>query len=78
MKTTLPMKAGRFSAAMLGAVGRNTTAVERAFQLAKSGRYATVVEIRRTLNLEGYSTHQVTGSTLQRQLRALIQAAREK
>ena len=52
------------------------TALERAFELAKSGDYETVSDIRKKLNSEGYSADQVSGRTLQRQLRELIEAAR--
>jgi hypothetical protein len=56
----------------------NVTALERAFQLASSGEYHSVSEIRRRLKLEGYSSHQITGPELQRQLRALLARAEPK
>ena len=49
------------------------SALERAFQLARSGRYATLDHIKRRLKAEGYSTEQITGGVLSKQLRALIQ-----
>jgi hypothetical protein len=52
------------------------TAMERAFQLAKSGVYASVPDIKRRLNAEGFSVAQITGRVLFMQLNALIQAAR--
>jgi hypothetical protein len=52
--------------------------IERAFSLARSGTYACVPEIRRKLKAEGYSDSVITGRTLQRQLLALIAAAREQ
>jgi hypothetical protein len=52
------------------------TALERAFALAKSGKYTTVPEIRKRLVQEGYSVAQITGVALSKQLRALIRAAR--
>jgi hypothetical protein len=52
------------------------TALERAFQLARSGRPSTIDEIKRTLNSEGYVTEQLSGKALRNQLRALILAAR--
>ena len=54
------------------------TALERAFQLAKSGSCASIAEIKSRLRAEGYSVTQVTGRTLSAQLSALIQAARPK
>src|SRR5450755_4485738 len=51
------------------------TALERAFQLAKSGLPKSMDDIRRQLAKEHYSTGQITGNTLKRQLLALIQKA---
>jgi hypothetical protein len=51
------------------------TAIERAFQLAKSGDCASVHKIRKRLKTEGYSVAQITGGVLLRQLNALIKAA---
>ena len=51
------------------------TALERAFQLAKSGDYAAVSDIKRRLIQEGYSVAQITGGVLSKQLGALIRAA---
>ena len=50
------------------------TALERAFQLAKSGDYKSVSDIKKRLR-EGYSVAQVTGRVLSKQLDALIKAA---
>jgi hypothetical protein len=55
----------------------NTTALERAFQLAKSGNVATVDALRRQLKAEGYLDFKVTGKALTTQLRALIQASQK-
>ena len=52
------------------------TALERAFQLARSGDYASVVDIKKQLSTEGYSANQVTGATLMKQLLTLIKEAR--
>lgn len=52
------------------------TPLERAFQLAESGSCASVSEIKKRLNAEGYSAAQVTGRVLARQLDTLIKAAR--
>jgi hypothetical protein len=54
---------------------QNATALERAFQLAKSGNFATIDAIKRQLRAEGYLVATVTGTTLSKQLRALIQAS---
>lgn len=61
------------------ALGMNidTTAIERAFELARSGRYETCSEIKQVLVREGYSNAQITGPTLMRQLRELINSARQ-
>jgi hypothetical protein len=48
------------------------TALERAFQLAKSGSYASLEHIKKRLKAERYSTEQITGGALSKQLRALI------
>jgi pimeloyl-ACP methyl ester carboxylesterase len=50
--------------------------VERAFQLAGSGRYASVPDIKKQMMAEGYSVAQITGGALLKQLLALITAAR--
>lgn len=52
--------------------------IERAFQLAKSGRYATVGDIRKQLDREQYAStaSYVRGGALLGQLRALIAASR--
>jgi hypothetical protein len=55
----------------------NKTAIERAFELAKSGRLASIDELRRALKSEGYFTHHLTGPSLLGQLRKLIQDSRE-
>ena len=50
----------------------NVSAVERAFQLAKTGRYPTVQDIKQHLKKEGYLPHYIEGRTLSRQLREII------
>jgi hypothetical protein len=54
------------------------TALERASQLAQSGDYVSVPDIKKQLSAEGYSAPQVAGRTLAKQLLALIREAREK
>ncbi len=51
------------------------TALERAFQLAKSGQVATVTELKTTLKREGFDALQLEGASLMRQLRGLIEVA---
>jgi hypothetical protein len=52
------------------------TALERAFQLARSGQVSTITEIVGSLRRDGYSTNQIDGPALKRQLRNLITVAR--
>ena len=52
----------------------NKTALERAFELARSGRYDTSHAIKTAVSAEGYSVTQITGRTLMKQLREIIQA----
>ena len=52
------------------------TALERAFELARSGDCRSTDDIRKRLNAEGYSGQQVTGPTLLRQLREICAASR--
>ncbi len=54
----------------------NISALERAFSLAKSGKFDTVVGIKRQLQAEGYSANQISGPSLLKQLRGLIEAAK--
>lgn len=53
----------------------NKSAVERSFELARSGRFATTQSIIVRLRREGHSEGQVIGPTLLKQLRALISEA---
>jgi len=52
------------------------TALERAFQLAKSGQVSDLSEIRKALDREGYSGNQIEGPVLKRQLADIIKSAR--
>ena len=52
------------------------SALERSFQLARSGRIATVDDIKKQLRQEGYVvSSEYDGSSLRSQLRNLIKAA---
>ena len=62
---------------MLAGMDPNKTALERAFELAASGKYSKVYEVRRALRAEGYPDEALTGPTLVAQLRALIARAKE-
>jgi hypothetical protein len=53
------------------------TTLERAFQMAQSGQYSSVGEIKKQLMVEGFSVSQVTGRVLLRQLNDLIKAAQQ-
>ncbi len=46
--------------------------LERAFELARSGHFATVAEIKRKLREEGYMDDQVEGPQLFGQLNSLM------
>lgn len=54
------------------------TTVERAYQLAETGEFANVGEIKRRLNAEGYSDvqGQLYGSTITSALKKLCDKAR--
>jgi hypothetical protein len=54
------------------------TALERAFQLARSGEVSGLKEIRKILNREGYYGDQIEGPTLSRQLADLIKTAHQQ
>lgn len=46
--------------------------IARAFELAKSGKFASVSEIRKKLKIEQYDTTTLVGRSLLKQLRDLI------
>lgn len=62
---------------MRSAMDQRMTALERAFQLARSGRVAGLAEIITSLKRDGYSAIQIEGPLLKRQLADLIKAARK-
>jgi len=51
------------------------SALERAFQLASSGRVATVHDLKRQMDREGYDPYVVRGPMLKSQLKNRIKAA---
>jgi hypothetical protein len=54
----------------------NVLTIERAFQLAATGRYVTVSELKLRLNREGYDHLQVEGALLHQQLKDAMAQAR--
>ncbi len=56
--------------------GKPPTAVERAFELARSGDIANVEKLLSRLHREGYKTDGHFGPALRKQLKALINGAK--
>jgi hypothetical protein len=54
---------------------QNKTCLERAFELAKSGEFADLAMLERRLRDEGYSSGQLSGPSLRRQMRTLLAEA---
>lgn len=52
------------------------SSLERAFELAQTGQYESATEIKRILMKEGHSTAQLTGPSLEKQLRGIMREAR--
>ena len=52
-----------------------TTPLERAFELARSGDYANVTDLKRQLRLAGYAMALFDGPSLSKQLSELIKAS---
>jgi hypothetical protein len=50
------------------------TALERAFELARSGDYATIEDLKNQLRHEGYTATQIQGPTLVKQLREIMKS----
>ena len=50
--------------------------LERAFELARSGKFNTPEEIKRQLKAEGYDNHAITGRSLLMQLRTIIASSK--
>jgi hypothetical protein len=62
---------------MLSAMKNGVTALERAFEIARSGEVAGIEELRSALKQEFYGLGQIEGPALLKQLRAIIRKARE-
>ena len=54
----------------------NKTVIERSFELARTGLFFDVAEIRSRLKDEGYLTHAITGPLLCQELKSMMEAAR--
>lgn len=54
---------------------QNKTALERAFELARSGQFVSVTEIKDRVRAEGYAVAQLEGGALSKQLRQLIKSS---
>jgi hypothetical protein len=54
------------------------TAIERAFQIARSAHTSSVAEIKEGLRKQGYAPEQISGPVLPKELIAIIAVAREK
>ena len=52
--------------------------LERAFELARSGRFTRVSDVTRALVEDHYDISQLQGASLRRQLRALVRSARSE
>lgn len=63
---------------MMDATTPRPTPLERAFALAADGRYLSAHEIKQQLKSEGFSTEQITGPALLRQIRELCISARKR
>jgi hypothetical protein len=57
---------------------QDVTTLERAFELAKSGNYITIEEIRQKLKAENFDRDRLVGPSLLAQLRAIMGAAQSK
>ena len=52
------------------------TALEKAFELARSGKCLTVTDLLQRLKLEGYDESQIVGPALRKQLLQIIKEPR--
>jgi len=53
-------------------LNRLPSAVERAFEIARSGQVASIDHLKKLLDREGYDQHQIYGKALCRQLCEVI------
>jgi hypothetical protein len=61
---------------MLTGMDMHKTALERAFDIARSGRCIGIPDLIKCLDHEGYQTHQIEGTYLKKQLLCLIEEAK--
>ena len=59
------------------AMQRGKTTLERAFEMARSGRFKDVPSLKIAISREGYAASQISGRILLKQLRDAIQGARQ-
>ena len=57
-------------------MGTERTTLERAFELARSGKCYSIMEIEKRLKSEGHNASQLQGKGLRKQLLQLIKIAR--
>lgn len=55
---------------------KRKTALERAFELAASGTYASLSDVKARLKFEGYGSTSFVGPALNKQLRELVARSR--
>lgn len=55
---------------------QNKSAMERAFEIARTGSSRSLSEIRVQLNAEGYDTRSLEGPALSKQIREIAKKAR--
>jgi len=60
---------------LLQGMDKQKLPIERAFELAQSGKYSNVTDIKHQLAHERLAADQITGGSLLRQLREIIKAA---
>lgn len=61
---------------MLSGMDQGKTALERAFEIAKTGASMGVTDIRDQLRAEGYEIRQLEGRSLTSQLRSVLEKAK--
>jgi hypothetical protein len=59
----------------VGTMQPNVNTLERAFELARTGEFDRIGQIKNRLKLEGYSSELIVGSYLSAQLRELMRLA---
>jgi hypothetical protein len=61
---------------MLSSMDMHKTALERAFDIARSGGCLGIPDLIKRLDQEGYQSHQIDGPHLKKQLASLIEEAK--